>query len=258
MMPDRRAHRVGTHGWSRATGGRLSAREMRQLAPAALGACARSVVGRLAMVTHLDRGRRRTLDADLLTPPSTILTWIAEAHAAERLTSVMLNHSRRTYAFGAALGVIEGVEVDHELLYVAALLHDLGLPAGSGDGTDFTLAGAAAACRIAEDVGLAPSAAETLASAITLHHSPDVRLADGPVAYLLSAGAALDVTGLRCWDLPPSAVDRILEVHPRTDFKRFYASAFREESTRVPRGRARFLERYAAFDLAIRSAPFRE
>jgi hypothetical protein len=258
MMPDPRTRRVGTHAWSLATRGRLNAQEKRRLALAVLEAQLRNIVGRLAMAAHLDPGRRRTLDVDLLTPPATILTCVAEAHAVERLSPVLLNHSRRTYAFGAALGAVKGVPVDHELLYAAALLHDVGLQDGAGDGADFTLASAAVARQIADDVGLAPSAAETVASAITLHHSPDVRLADGPVAYLLSAGAALDVIGLGCCQLPPSAVARIVELHPRSKFQRVFASAFREEAARVPGGRAHFLERYAAFDLAIRKAPFRE
>src|SRR5688572_8999492 len=127
------------------------------------------------MATHLDRGRRRRIAVELLTPPATILTRAPEAHAVERLTPVMLNPYRRTYAFGTAVGIVEGFQVDHELLYTAALLHDLGLAAGTGDSTDFTLAGAAVANQIADDVGLSPSAGETIASAITLHHSPDVR-----------------------------------------------------------------------------------
>lgn len=258
MKADPRSRRVGTHAWSLATGGRLNAQEKRGLAPAVLSAHLRNVVGRLAMATHLDPGRRRTLDVDLLTPPATILTRVAEAHAVERLSPVMLEHSRRTYAFGAALGVVKGIAVDRELLYAAALLHDVGLPVGAANGADFTLASAAVARQIADDVGLAPSAAEVVASAITLHHSPDVRVADGAVAYLLSAGAALDVIGLGCWQLPPSAVARIVELHPRSNFKRVFASAFREEAARVPDGRAQFLERYAAFDLAIRMAPFRQ
>ena len=256
MMPDRSSRRVGDHAWSLATGGRLNAQEKRGLVTAVVTAHVRNIIGRLAMAVHLDSGRRRTLDVDLLSPPATILTRVAEAHAAERLEPVMLNHSRRTYAFGAALGIVGGIAVDRELLYAAALLHDVGLPDGAGNEVDFTLASAAVAKQIAEDVGLAPSATEIVTSAITLHHSPDVRPLDGSVAYLLSAGAALDVMGLRCWELPPSTVTAIVELHPRLNFKQVFAAAFQTEAARVPSGRAQFLERYAAFDFAIRAAPF--
>jgi hypothetical protein len=257
MNTQPRAHRVGTHAWSLCTGGRLTVAEKRSMAPAVVAAQARTIAGRLAMAAHLNHGRRRELDPDRLLPPATSLTRAAETHARARLGPTILNHSRRTYAFGAALGMVDGIDVDHELLYAAALLHDVALPDGAGYRTDFTLASAAVASQIADDVGLPQTAAEILASAITLHYSPDVRLSDGPVAFLLSAGAALDVIGLRAWDLPPSTVSTIVDQHPRLGFKREFARAFRVEAARVPRGRAQFLQRYAAFGLAIRIAPFR-
>lgn len=83
-------------------------------------------------------------------------------------------------------------------------------------------------------------------------------LARGPVAYLLSAGADLDVVGLRSWQLPPDLIADIVAAYPRVGFKRELSAAFRTEATRVPHGRARLLRRYGAFDLAIKSAPFRD
>jgi HD superfamily phosphodiesterase len=50
----------------------------------------------------------------------------AEDAAARTLTPSLLNHSYRTYRFGRALGALEGLEVDEELLFAAALLHDTG------------------------------------------------------------------------------------------------------------------------------------
>jgi hypothetical protein len=227
------------------------------MAPAVVAKQVRNVGGRLAMVTHLNRGRRGELDLIRLAPPTTILTRVAEAHAVARLGPAILNHSWRTYAFAAALGMIDKVDVDHELLYAAALLHDVGLPQGAGDRIDFTVASSAVAEQVANDVGLPSSVAETIASAITLHHSPDVSLADGAVAFLLSAGAALDVIGLRVGDLPSSTVAAIVAKHPRAGFKREFRRSFRYEAARVPDGRARFLLRYAALGVAIRTAPFR-
>lgn len=240
------------------TGGRLTTAERASMVPAIVRAQAGNLVGRIAMATGLNRGRRRELATSQLEPPATILTRVAEAHAIAHLEPTLLNHSLRTYAFGAALGLVHRIEVDHELLYAAALLHDLALADGAGGGLDFTVASAAVALQVADDVGLPPGAADTLATAITLHHSPDVRPADGPVAYLLSAGAALDVIGLRAWDLPPATISAVQARHPRLGFKRRFAHLFREEAVRVPRGRARFLRSAAAFDLAIRLAPFGE
>ena len=80
---------------------------------------------------------------------------------------------------------------------------------------------------------------------------------EAPVAYLLSAGAGLDVIGLRSWQLPPDVLAAVIAEYPRLGFKREFAAAFRTEAARVPRGRAAFLRRYGAFDLAIKAAPFR-
>jgi putative nucleotidyltransferase with HDIG domain len=90
----------------------------------------------------------------------------------------LLDHSYRTFALAAALGELTGLDVDRELLFAAALLHDVGLPTTRD---------------VAEQVGLSTAATDILLTAVTLLHSPGVTLAHGEVAYLLSAGAGLDV-----------------------------------------------------------------
>lgn len=89
-------------------------------------------------------------------------------------------------------------------------------------------------------------------------HSPGIGLSAGPVAHLLSAGAAVDVVGLRAWDLPDDTLTAALRAYPRADFKAAFTAAFRREAARVPHGRARFLHSYGAFAAAIRFAPFDE
>ena len=46
---------------------------------------------------------------------------------------------------------------------------------------------------VAEEVGLSTAATDILLAAVTLDHHSGVTLAQGEVAYLLSAGVALDV-----------------------------------------------------------------
>ena len=124
-------------------------------------------------------------------PPDSALTRAAEALARRHLSPALLNHSYRTYAFGAALGELENLDVDREVLFAAALLHDVGLPTPVPH-VDFTLASARVARDVAEQVGLSTAATDILLSAVTLQHSPGVTLAHGEVAYLLSAGVGLD------------------------------------------------------------------
>jgi hypothetical protein len=248
---------LGTHDWVDRTGGQLTGAERRSLLRPLARTHAVNAVGRLSMLLRLTSGLRVQVDPARLVPPSSALTRAAVEQAQRLLTPALLNHSYRTYAFGAALGALEGLTVDAELLFAAALLHDTGLPTSERN-VDFTRSSARIARDVAEEVGLSSAATETMRTAITLRYSPGVTLAHGPVAYLLAAGAGLDVVGLRYWQLPPRVLASVVEQHPRLGFKGEFAAAFRAEAARVPRGRAQFLRRYGAFDLAIKFAPFHD
>lgn len=248
---------LGTHAWLERTGGRLSAADRRSLLKPLARAQAGNVAGRVAMALRVQSGRRRDPGLGSSRPrPDSALTRAAAATAREHLTPALWNHSQRAYLFGAALGELEGLDVDLELLLAAALLHDIGLPTREPL-VDFTRTSSNAARDVAEQVGLSSAATATLRTAITMHHTPGVTLAHGPVAYLLSAGAGVDVAGVRSWQLPPDLLTSVVAAHPRLGFKREFAAAWRTEAVRVPRGRAAFLRRWGAFDLAIRTAPFR-
>jgi len=243
--------------WAAKTDGQLTSAERRQLLLPLARTHVANAVGRTSMLLRLNSGRRAQLPGRALRTPSSALTRAAEQLAQERLSPALLAHSHRCYLFGVALGSLEQVDIDRELLFAAAMLHDVGL-AQPAAGADFTLASARVARDVAETVGLSTAATDVVLTAITLHHSPGVTLADGPVAYLMSAGAALDVIGLRAWQLPPDVLAAVVTAHPRSSFKREFRGAWAAEAAAVPGGRAQFLRRYGAFDLAVRLAPFTE
>ena len=248
---------IGTHTWTVRTGGQLTRAEARSLLPRLVKVHANNAVGRLAMFAHVNSGRRVRLAPEVLKAPSSVLTRAAEERAQKLLPPVLLGHAYRTYAFGMAVGAVEGVEVDTELLFAAAMLHDVGL-AGPRARVDFTLTSARVARDVAEEVGLSTAATEAMRTAITMHHTPGVTAEDGPVAYLLSAGAGVDVAGLKSWKLPPEVLTTAVRETPRLGFKREFTDLWRAEAKAVPAGRARLLRRYGAFDLAIKLAPFSE
>lgn len=255
------ANIVGTIEWTKRTGGRLEPAERRRLVADLARVQVGNVLGRGSAMLHLNSGRRANVSPDRLVPPDSPLTRAAEDAAARTLTPSLLNHSYRTYRFGRALGDLEGLEVDEELLFAAALLHDTGLVLadGSAEGSaDFTLTSARVARDVAEGVGLSSRASETMQTAITMHHSPRVSLDVGPEAYLLSAGAGVDVAGLRSWELPRTVLEDAVRLHPREGFKVYFTKAWAVEAARVPQGRAQLLRRYGAFSAAIALAPFEE
>jgi len=97
---------------------------------------------------------------------------------------------------------------------------------------------------------------EAVTNAIALHHTPGVGLDHGPEAFLLSAGAAVDVFGLRSNHVPDAVRATVVQQYPRLGFKREFAELFRAEARQVPHGRAWYLHRFAISDVTIRLAPF--
>jgi len=179
----------------------------------------------------------------------------AQEAAEDLLSPVLRNHSHRAYAWAAAIAARRGISFDRELLYLAAMFHDTGLPSPVPH-VDFTVRSAALARGFADRHGVPADSREVVTNAIAMHHSPGVGLESGPEAYLMSAGAAVDVFGSRSNEIPDAVRSRVVEQFPRLGFKREFAALWRAEAKQVPRGRAWYLHRFAVTDLSIRMAPF--
>jgi len=247
---------IGSIGWTERTGGVLTPRERISLALPLLRGHRSIVVGRLAMALRVHSGRRNVVDSASLVPPDSSLAQEAEAAAQDMLSPVLLNHSRRAYAWGAALAALEGVIFDRELLYAASMFHDTGLPSAVRD-VDFTVRSAALARDFLDGHSLPVDQRELVTNAIAMHHTPGIGLEAGAEAYLLSTGAAVDVYGLRSNEVPDVLRKTVVEDYPRLGFKPEFARLFRTEANQVPHGRAWYLHRFALSDITIRLAPFR-
>ena len=247
---------LGSIGWTERTGGVLTPRECLTLAPSLLRGELGILAGRLAMSLRLHSGRRTTIKPASLVPPDSLLAREAEQAAQDLLTPALLNHSRRAYAWGAALAARHGITFDREPLYLAAMFHDTGIPSPVPH-VDFTVRSAALAREFSDSHDVPPDDREVIANAIAMHHTPGVDLDAGAEAYLLSAGAAVDVFGLRSNEIPDAVRKSVVAQYPRLGFKREFAGLLRAEAKQVPRGRAWYLHRFAVSDISIRLAPFK-
>jgi hypothetical protein len=122
---------------------------------------------------------------------------------------------------------------------------------------DFTVRSAAVAREFTDSRDVPADKRELVANAIAMHHTPGVGLESGAEAYLLSAGASVDVFGLGSNEIPDAVRRSVVQEYPRLGFKREFAGLLRAEAKQVPRGRAWYLHRFAVSDLSIRLAPFR-
>lgn len=247
---------LGSIAWTERTGGVLTTRECGSLAMPLLREELRICAGLLALLLRRHSGRRSVVDRARLAPPDSSIAREAQDAARELLSPALLNHSHRAYAWGAAIAALQEVRFDRELLYVASMLHDTGLPSPVPH-VDFTVRSAAIAREFLDERGVAADDQELVANAIAMHHTPEVGLEFGGEAFLLSAGAGVDVFGLRSGSVPDAIRGSVVREFPRLGFKREFAGLWRAEARQVPRGRAWYLHRFAMTDLTMRLAPFR-
>ena len=166
--------------------------------------------------------------------PDSRLAADAEELVRTASPAFLANHSLRSYAWSVGLAGRDRVRFDAELLYVAALLHDLGLVGRFDTGSCFEEDSAEAAAGLATTAGWSSERAEALAEAIRLHVALAVALDDGPEAYLLWHATGLDVTGHRYGDLAAPFVADVVATYPRLDFKRGFTELLAGQAARKP------------------------
>jgi HD superfamily phosphodiesterase len=161
-----------------------------------------------------------------VTVPDTALAREAAELVRDTAGPLLYDHSSRVYLFGALQGRRRGLAFDAELLYVAALFHDLGLVDGHRTDRRFELDGADEARRflLAHDVDA--ERARVAWTAIALHTTPGIPEHMEPEVALVTAGVEYDVLGIGYHDLPAEARAAVVAAHPRPDFKRRILAAF--------------------------------
>lgn len=111
-------------------------------------------------------------------------------------SEMLFQHSRRVYLWGALIGRRQRLDVDPELLYAAAMFHDIGItPHYHGSQVRFEVDGANAARDFLRARGIGESEVEKVWLAIALHTTPGIPEHMHPEIALVQAGAGLDMTG---------------------------------------------------------------
>jgi HD domain len=140
-------------------------------------------------------------------------------HDAE--SPVLYHHSRRTYLFGMLHGQRLGIKADPELLYVAAMFHDLGLVEGHRNLTQrFEVDGADAARDFLLSHDVSAEAVRRVWLSVAVHSTHGIPRFMEPEVALLAAGVRVDVDGAGLDLFDPAAVEEIIAMHPRCNFKR--------------------------------------
>ncbi len=166
--------------------------------------------------------------------PDSALAQRARALIADVATPFLVNHSVRSYAWAIELAWHDGLQFDPEILYVSAMLHDIGLVPAYDLGGCYERDGAIEAERFSLEHRQPPEKARAIFDVIDLHQLDETPPGSANEVVLLNHSTGTDVTGYRFDHVRPEAIGPVLAAYPRLEFKRDFAAAFRDQAVRKP------------------------
>ena len=166
--------------------------------------------------------------------PDTTLARRARELIANVAAPFLVNHSVRSYAWAVELARHDRLQFDPEILYVSAILHDIGLVPAYDLGGCYEVDGAIAAERLVGEAGEPEARARAIYDVIALHNNEELPEDSAAEVLLLWDSTGVDVTGDRFTDVRPAIVPGVLAAYPRLDFKRGFAALFADQASRKP------------------------
>jgi hypothetical protein len=143
-------------------------------------------------------------------------------------SDLLFHHSVRVYLWGALMGGQMELGFDPELLYTAAMFHDIGLtPRYENSQLRFEVDGANAARDFLRGHSISESDIETVWNAVALHTTPGIPQYMRPEIALVQAGAGMDVAGRGYDQFTAAQREAVTAAFPRGhDFKHGIIDAF--------------------------------
>ncbi|WJS91946.1 HD domain-containing protein [Microbacterium testaceum] len=167
----------------------------------------------------------------------------ALALAREYQSPAFTAHALRSWLWAEAFAVVDGiVAVDHELLYVAAVLHDIGTVTEFDNHTlSYEHAGGHVGIALTAGAGWPRDRRERVLDVIVRHNWPSVDPDLDAEGYLLETATALDITGARPDALPADFVREVLAAYPRGTLAAEFGACVMDQAARKPDTTARRL-----------------
>ena len=176
---------------------------------------------------------------DEIVVPETAATRTALEVATTYCSPALLNHSVRSYLWGAAWGAMKGIDFDPELLYVAAVLHDLGLtPEFDNHTLTFEAAGGHVAWVFGAGAGWPVARRARLAEVIVRHMWREVDVNEDPEGHLLELATTVDIVGYQSDRYPETLRAEVLDRYPRAGLSGEFVACFEDQAKRKPESSA--------------------
>jgi HD domain len=146
----------------------------------------------------------------------------------------LFNHAVRTFLFGSLVGHALHQKFDDEVLYLACILHDLGLTDRYQGEHPFEIQGAEAARGFLETNTYANDKIGIVWDGIAMHASP-IGSFKQPEIALVGEGAGADVIGPDSSTIRRSDVEEVLTAFPRLKFKEAFLGSCADVVRKYPR-----------------------
>lgn len=138
-------------------------------------------------------------------------------------SDLLFHHSSRVYYWAALAGQRRELKVDHELLYIGCMFHDMGLThEHCSCDKRFEVDGAFAAQAFMRQYGVNQADIDKVWTAIALHTTPGIPEFMSPEIALVTAGVEMDVLGIDYDKFSDEQREQVVRRHPRP-------AAFKEE-----------------------------
>jgi len=151
--------------------------------------------------------------------PASKLCTAATDHARRVSTPALFNHVMRSFWFADAVGRQRGAAYDGDLLYVACVLHDLGLTGLVPGESRFEVEGADAARRFLAECGMPARELDIVWDAIALHTTATIPQRKCAEIALCQLGIAIDVGIVPAAVVPEAERAAALAAFPRAGFE---------------------------------------
>ena len=166
--------------------------------------------------------------------PDSRLAREATAVAARAEAPEIFNHSIRSFFFSQLASKAGRIDHDVELVYVATILHDVGLTeAHMSERERFEVDGANVARDLVKRHDAADNRSDLVWDAVVMHYSSELAKWKQPEVQLVNAGIAVDF-GYGLGDLAREDVVAVLMAAPRTGFVPAFLAAVTAVATRKP------------------------
>ncbi|WP_022927492.1 HD domain-containing protein [Patulibacter americanus] len=169
-------------------------------------------------------------------PPDTQAARAALQLATAYHSPALLHHVIRSWLWAEAFARIQGREdVDHELLYTAALLHDIGITTAFDNAVlAYEEAGGHVAVALTTGAGWTPERRRRVLDVIVRHNWPSVDPEVDVEGHLLEIATGLDISGDRPDALPRPFLREVLEAYPRLGLAEEFTASVEDQAARKP------------------------